>query len=132
MVFGCAKSNVNSVRHGLFAGVGFANNFGHKYSAHLFEADSELERFGGDKPHLIMLGEIYDYGHNGSIAFGELALVLTGMRNRAFQRYGFIGAYSDSDEDSVEEGPVLEDNGFLFEDERRFPVCDSFLSLSCN
>lgn len=100
------------------------NIFGHRYDAHLFEYDSKLERFGGDKPHLIMLAEIEDFGFNGSISFGELALLITAMRNRAFQRYGYVG-------ESPDEGNVPVDDGFLFEHEQRFPVSQiSIASLS--
>lgn len=106
------------------------NNFRHRYDAHLFEYDSKLERFGGDKPHLIMLAEIEDFGFNGSISFGELALLITAMRNRAFQRYGYVGPDSESGE-SPNEGNVPVDDGFLFEHEQRFPVSQiSIASLS--
>ncbi|PCG94143.1 Hypothetical protein PENO1_080070 [Penicillium occitanis (nom. inval.)] len=117
----CSKAI--SVNHGLYGGVSFANHFGHKYhAANLFEYDSKLERFGGDKPHLIMLAEIEEYCFDGSISYGELALLITAMRNRAFQRYGFVGSDSESDDESPDKGNVPVNNGFLFEHEQQFPV----------
>ncbi|KAF3404564.1 hypothetical protein DPV78_002167 [Talaromyces pinophilus] len=76
--------------------------------------------FGGDKPHLIMLAEIEEYCFDGSISYGELALLITAMRNRAFQRYGFVGSDSESDDESPDKGNVPVNNGFLFEHEQQF------------
>ncbi|EEA27717.1 hypothetical protein TMatcc_003987 [Talaromyces marneffei ATCC 18224] len=107
-------------RHALYTGLGFNNNVAHQYNVWIFEYDSVDKRFGSNKPHLILLGEIRDVGHEGSILYGELALLLTAMRNRAFQRAVF--KYPDSDEDSEKGNEIPSDKGFRFEDERRFPV----------
>ena len=119
-------------RHALYAGVGFSNNIGHQYNVWISEYDNK--RCGGSKPHLVLLGEIPDVGHEGSILFGELALLLTALRNRAYQPAMF--RYPDSDDDLEKEKDIpSEDEGFLFEDERRFPVRlspSSYRSSPCN
>lgn len=68
----------------------------------------------------MLLGEIPDIGQDGSILYGELALLLTAMRNRAYQPAVFKYPDSGDESERKEDAPVAQ--GFLFEDERRFPV----------
>jgi hypothetical protein len=60
----------------------FYCHIGQKYSGFVYEYDSEMH---GDKPHTILIDEQSNVGHDGSIMYGELALLLTAMKNRAIQ-----------------------------------------------
>lgn len=93
----------------MYAGVPFANYLGHQYQGHGSEYDNR--RYGEEKPHLVLLSEISDIAHEGSILYDELALLLTAMRNRTYQPVVFN--HPDSDEEPEEEDRPL-DQGFLF------------------
>ena len=97
----------------------FDNYVGHTYRAAILEYDNQ--KYGGNKPHLILLGEVPYIAHEGSILYGELALLITAMRNRAYQPY--VSEGQDSDDETGKSDDTLVDEGLLFEDEKRFPVC---------
>lgn len=96
----------------------FDSASGQRYRSEILEYDREVK---GDKPHLILLGTQENTGHDGSIMYGELVLLLAAMWNRAYQAA------------VVEEGPdidviahVEDEKDLLFKDERRFPVSNFY------
>ncbi|KAF4982864.1 hypothetical protein F66182_17093, partial [Fusarium sp. NRRL 66182] len=66
---------------GLYAGGKFD---GRRWSADVFEYEEKPN--GSPYPHVLMLSCQRNIAHEKSIMMGELALILTAMRNRAFQK----------------------------------------------
>ena len=118
---------------------------GRRWSADVFEYEEKPN--GSPYPHVLMLSCQRNIAHEKSIMRGELALILTAMRNRAFQKVEEDLEDDDSDEefddddgdddddfddDDQEEETEEEEKApkFLFENEKRFPVCNSRNLLS--
>lgn len=98
--------------HGLYLGFDiFDSRQGQKYSSEVLEYDSEVY---GIKPHIIVLGAQANFGHNQSMMFGELVLIIAAMRNRAYQPTVV--------DESDEEANIKDEGDLLFKEENRFPV----------
>lgn len=98
----------------LYRGGGYYDNsIGVKYESRLFE--HMVEETAAITPHVIMLGvQENTVGQNGQITLGELVLIITAMRTRAFEPSEEDGW--DEEKDWVKRGNLL------FKNERRFPV----------
>lgn len=73
-------------------------------------------------PHLILVTAQTSHGTNGTITQGELAAIVTAMRNRAQEPISF----DEEDPDNPETFPNRQDPNeadLRFKDEKRFPVC---------
>jgi hypothetical protein len=112
------------VPHGIVSGKGFAmRTRDSRWGGNIYEYD--IDFWGMQHPHVIFLSHQSDIGHEKSIMHGELAQLITAMRNRAHEpemmevgEDEVFETYEAEQEALFPEGPP-----FVFNYEQRFPVC---------
>jgi hypothetical protein len=95
-----------------------------RWTANMYEY--AIDVWGKELPHVIMLSKQSCLGYNGTIMHGELAQLVTAMRNRAFEpeekAIDNNQEFKDDQEEQKARFPEGKNSSHVFAFEQRFPV----------
>ncbi|QKX64284.1 uncharacterized protein TRUGW13939_11457 [Talaromyces rugulosus] len=118
------KRGITPVRfpHGLLLGEGLLRSGEKGWKTNIYEYD--IGFWGEQHPHIILCSQQSEVGHENCIMHGELAQLITAMRNRAHEPEMMESGENGDFEDEEDENEALfpEGSPLVFQYEQRFPV----------